>query len=72
MINWSDGTQDITDYYASGEEITINVTMPPVKGTYYIFKIKAIEILGSENDRAVLEIEIPRNRTTFIYSLSDC
>jgi len=64
LINWSDGTQDVTDYYASGEEITINVTIPLEKGTYILFKIKAIDILGSESDWAVLEIEVPRNRAT--------
>ena len=68
LINWSDGTQVWTDFYASGEEITINVTIPLEKGTYKIFKIRAKDIFGEESDWAVLEITVPRNRAP-IYSL---
>jgi hypothetical protein len=64
LINWSDGTQDETGYYESGEEITINVTIPSEKGTYDIFKIKAIDIFGSESNWAILEVTVPRNRAT--------
>jgi len=68
LINWSDGTQDETGYYASGEEIKINVTIPSEKGTYVIFKIKAIDVFGAESGWATLEVTVPRNRAT-IYSL---
>ncbi len=64
LINWGDGTQEWTDYYASKEEITINVTIPLEKGTYVIFKIKAKDIFGAVSDWATLEVTIPRNRAT--------
>jgi hypothetical protein len=28
LINWNDGTQEWTDYYESGEEITIDIDIP--------------------------------------------
>lgn len=68
LINWSDGTQEWTGYYASGEEISINVTIPLEKGTYVLFKIKAKDVFGLESDWAILEVTVPRNRAT-IYSL---
>ena len=62
LINWSDGSQDETDYYTSGEEIAINVTIPSEKGSYVIFKIKAIDIFGAESNWATLEVTVPRSR----------
>ncbi len=62
LINWSDGTQEWTGYYASGEEITINVNIPIEKGTYVLFKIKAKDIFGAESDWATLKVTIPRTR----------
>ncbi len=65
LINWSDGTQEWTGFYESGEEFTINVTIPPLdKGTYVIFKVKAKDIYDAESDWGYLEIEIPRTRAT--------
>ena len=64
LINWSDGTEEWTGYYASGEEITINVTIPSEKGTYVIFKIRAEDILGAESDWATLEVIVPRTRAS--------
>ncbi len=64
LINWSDGTQDVTGYYASGEMFTINATIPLDKGTYTLFKIKAIDVFGAESDWAILEITVPRTRAT--------
>ena len=62
LINWSNGTQDVTGYYASGEVFTINATIPLNKGTYVIFKIKAIDIFGAESDWAILEVIVPRSK----------
>ena len=63
LINWSDGTQQWTGFYKSGEEFTINVTIPQLdKGTYIIFKVKAKDVNGTESDWAVLEITVPRTR----------
>jgi parallel beta-helix repeat protein len=64
LISWSDGPQDETGYYASGEEITINVTIPLEKGTYDILKIKAIDIFGAESNWTILEVIVPRSRVT--------
>ena len=64
LINWSDGTQDVTGYYASGEVFTINATIPLDKGTYTLFKIKAIDVFGAESDWAILEITVPRTRAS--------
>jgi hypothetical protein len=64
LINWTDGTQEQTGYYASGENITINVSIPLEKGTHILFKIKAIDSLGAESDWAILEITVSKSRTT--------
>lgn len=50
--------------YSSGENITINVSIPLRKGTYIIFKIRVIDIYGEESDWAILEVTVPRNRAT--------
>jgi len=62
LINWSDGTQWWTGFYESGEEITINVTIPLEKGTYVLFKVKAKDIFGAESDWAILEVTVPKNQ----------
>jgi hypothetical protein len=68
VINWSDGTQEVTGPYQSGEEITINLTIPKEKGIYQLFKIKAKDIFGLESDWAILEVTVPRSRA-ILYSL---
>ena len=61
LINWNDGTQEWTDYYESGEEITIDIDIPLENGIYELFKIKAKDIYGAESDWETLEISVPRN-----------
>ena len=62
LINWTDEGQEQTEYYVSGENFTKDVNIPLEKGTYVIFKTKAIDIFGAESDWATLEIIVPRNR----------
>jgi hypothetical protein len=63
LFDWGDGTTSgWTDYYPSGNNFTINVTIPNDRGTYEIFKTKAIDIYGQESDWAILEITIPRKK----------
>jgi parallel beta-helix repeat protein len=70
LINWSDGTQEWTDFFESGEEFTINITIPPLdKGTYIILKVKAIDVIGAESDWAILEITVPRTRDSLYHLL---
>jgi len=64
VINWSDGTQEVTDYYASGEQITINASIPSKGGTYILFEIKAKDVYGLESNWTKLEVTVPRNKTT--------
>ncbi len=71
LINWSDGTQDVTGYYASGEVFTINATIPLDKGTYTLFKIKAIDVFGAESDWATLEITVPKTHFINIWWLNN-
>jgi len=61
-INWSDGTIDWFGPYESGEEITINVTIPLEKGTYVLFKVKAKDIFDAESDWAILEVTVPKSQ----------
>ena len=64
FIDWGDNNTMETDWHASGEEITINVTIPLETGTYVIFKIKAKDVFGLESDWATLEVTVPRNKAT--------
>jgi parallel beta-helix repeat protein len=61
LINWSNGTQEETGFFASGENITLNVTIPFDKGTYFIFKIKAKDVFDEESDWSILEITVPKS-----------
>jgi outer membrane protein assembly factor BamB len=63
LINWSDGTQEWTDFYESGEIFTINVSIPLEKGTYTLFIVKAVDFYGSESDWAKLIITVPRGKS---------
>jgi len=62
LFNWSDGTQEWTGFYPSGEKLKINVSIPAEKGTYFIFKIKAKDIFGIESDWSELVITVPRDK----------
>ena len=68
FIDWGDNITVETDWYESGEEITMNVSIPLEKGTYEIFNIKAIDIFGAESNWATLEVIVPRNIEK-VYSL---
>jgi len=61
-IAWFDGTD--TDWfgpYESGKGRTINITIPPLKkGTYKLFKVKAMDMYEAESDWAILEITVSK------------
>ena len=65
LIYWSNGTEDWIGPYPSGENFTIDVAIPLEKGTYVLFKIRAIDIFGAESDWAILEVIVPRNKATY-------
>jgi len=65
-INWSDGTIDWFGPYESGEEITINVTIPLEKGTYVLFKVKAKDSFGAESDWGILEVTVPKSKNILL------
>ena len=62
FIEWSDGSNETTDFFASGEKTKLYTTIPSQEGTYLIFKIKTIDIYGAESDWAKLEISVPRTK----------
>jgi parallel beta-helix repeat protein len=69
IIEWEDGTQEETGYYPSGEKIKINVSIPLGKGTYILFKIKAIDVFGAESDWVNLVINVPRDKSILFFPL---
>ena len=62
VIDWGDGEINELKSYASGEKITINVTIPFEEGTYVLFKIKAKDIYSAESNWATLEVTVPRKK----------
>jgi hypothetical protein len=66
FINWSDGTQEITKYYESGQWTFLTADIPFEKGKYVICKIKAIDLFNAESDWVTLEITVPRTRQYYL------
>jgi len=58
-INWSDGNSEWTNYYSSGEIVTISHTWDE-EGTFTISAI-AMDICGAVSDWGYLEVEMPYN-----------
>ena len=56
-IDWDDGTHNITDFYKSGEEISISHKWDK-KGNYSV-KVQAIDILGAESNWTMLTVTMP-------------
>jgi hypothetical protein len=59
-INWGDDLTDITDYYQSGEPVTVSHIWTS-SGNYTI-QAKAIDIHGDESNWTILLVTIPRNK----------
>jgi hypothetical protein len=63
-IEWGDGeTTGWTEYYPSGEDITVNHTWSEKRN--YTIRAMAIDTYGAESDWSEFEIIIPRKRATF-------
>jgi len=62
MIDWGDGTNELTDLYAISETASI-IHQWEEKGTY-IITAKAVDFYGNESDNTTFSIKIPRNRAT--------
>jgi len=60
FIDWDDGNTEETDYYGSGEEVTVGHTWDNT-GTYTI-RVKAEDTNGAESEWGELEIEMPKNK----------
>jgi PKD repeat protein len=65
IIDWGCGSIIEIGPYSSGENITINVSIPLRKGTYIVFKIRAIDIYGADSNWAILEVSVPRTRVSY-------
>jgi len=59
-INWGDDLTDITDFYSSGEPVSVSHIWT-AEGNYTI-KAKAIDIHGDESNWSELIVSIPRNK----------
>jgi hypothetical protein len=59
-IDWGDNNTEETDYFNSGELITVKHQWTE-RGNYTL-KVKAIDEYGTESDWAILEISMPKKR----------
>jgi len=60
-IDWGDNTTQFTDFYDSGEEISINHTWDK-KGTYNV-RVRAIDEYHATSDWATLDVTMPYSYT---------
>ena len=60
-INWADGDSEITAYYISGTDVTVNHTWT-AEGIYTI-TVQAEDIHGSLSPETTLKVNIPKVRT---------
>ena len=67
FIDWGDDNTEWTDYYNSGEEVTVSHTWSK-EGTYEI-KAKAKDIYGAESDWGTLPVTMPVNKQGISQSL---
>ncbi len=67
FIDWDDGNTEWTDYYDSGEEVTIGHTWDNT-GTYTI-RVKAKDTHGEESEWETLVVEMPLNKHFHIHPI---
>ncbi len=62
-IDWGEGDLEYTNFYPSGEKISVNHTWNKIKT--YLIRVKAIDIHGTESGWTTLEVSIPGNKIFF-------
>jgi len=72
QLKWGDGSVDLLGPYESGVEVSIKIPIQAIeKGTFEIFRVKAIDKFGAESDWGILEITVPKSHNIWYNSILD-